>query len=1169
MKLKLSLLLACLCSTICNSQIGFSDNTILDTDKISGDVHQIISVDFDNDGDSDLLVATHDIIGWFENLEAATDFSKLNVIAEIETGSSQPSSVFVEDFDNDGDKDVVYASSFENTIYWCENMDGLGNFGDRQMVSSDLNYVLSIISADIDGDGDYDIVSASRDDDKIAWYENTNGLGDFGNQQIISITAEPHSVISVDLDMDGDMDIISNSFTEEKIIWYENLNGLGNFSDEIIIDQLEFYKAESMISSDLDNDGDMDLIVGYYTFSTLSDRLVWLENLDGLGNFGSSQIITTEINGIRSVFVTDFDNDGDNDILSASEDDGKIAWYENLDSNGDFGNQNIISDNSDDVKTISVADIDDDGVFDVIAGSSIENQMSEVVWFYNNSSGVNFPKLTINVGYGQVGSVHQADFNNDGNTDILSGYSNPNHDKLIWIKNISGDFDNPSPQFVSTFNNNIYSVLPTDINNDNFVDVFAVTNIENNAFWLENIGPGFLAIQNDIANDISGVPSLLSADIDGDNLIDIVVASNNNNEIVWYKNINGVGAFSSANTITDNALSARSVYASDIDNDGDMDILSAISFQDKIAWYENLDGLGNFSNEKIITLTANSAYSVYSADIDGDGDEDVLSASDIDDKIAWYENLDGLGNFGAEQIISTDADGARAVTAGDLDNDGDMDVISASEGDGKIAWYENQNGLGGFSSQKIISLDVEFAKSVFTIDIDNDGDMDVISSGSDKIIIHENLGIINQISGTIKLDLNSNGCDDNDLEIPNVLVIAEKLNESFASFTQENGSYLINVVSGEYNVSIISPIENNYQSNPDFYTVVFTNINDSFTGDFCLEPIQIINDLNISIIPDLDDPRPGFDTSYQIVYKNIGTEQLTGSITFQFDSSKMNFLGASESINSQSAGIVTFDFSDLNPFETRTINLDFNILTPPTTNIDDILVFTATINPITNDATENDNVFSFEQTVIGSYDPNDITVLEGDEILFEDVDKYLHYVIRFQNTGTASAINVKVSNTLDQKLDWTTMQLESLSHTGRVEITNGSEINFIFDDINLPDSTNDELNSHGFVAYKIYFDFNPPIITNTVSTEIIDDELSIQDDTQSIFKLYPNPTNGLLSITSNLPISIVKVYNSIGQLMYLCTNSDSIDLSNFESGIYIIELKDINNSVEWKKIIKR
>ena len=89
-----------------------------------------------------------------------------------------------------------------------------------------------------------------------------------------------------------------------------------------------------------------------------------------------------------------------------------------------------------------------------------------------------------------------------------------------------------------------------------------------------------------------------------------------------------------------------------------MDVLSASHEDDKIAWYENTDGQGTFSTQKTITTQADSARSVYAADIDGDGDMDVLSASANDDKIAWYENTDGQGTFSTQKVISTLADGA-------------------------------------------------------------------------------------------------------------------------------------------------------------------------------------------------------------------------------------------------------------------------------------------------------------------------------------------------------------------------------------------------------------------------------------------------------------------------------------------------------------------------------
>ena len=92
---------------------------------------------------------------------------------------------------------------------------------------------------------------------------------------------------------------------------------------------------------------------------------------------------------------------------------------------------------------------------------------------------------------------------------------------------------------------------------------------------------------------------------------------------------------------------------------------------------------------RTISLSADLAYSVFAADIDNDGDMDVLSASYNDDKIAWYENDGAADPSFTARTISTSADGARSVFAADIDGDGDLDIVSASSIDNKIAWYEN------------------------------------------------------------------------------------------------------------------------------------------------------------------------------------------------------------------------------------------------------------------------------------------------------------------------------------------------------------------------------------------------------------------------------------------------------------------------------------------------
>src|SRR5690606_36013031 len=105
-----------------------------------------------------------------------------------------------------------------------------GNFGAEQQITSDLDLVTSISMGDVDGDGDLDLLSSSYNDTKIAWYEHIDGLGSFGSQQIISsTTTNARQVSTADIDNDGDLDILAALYISNGVVWYENLDGAGNF----------------------------------------------------------------------------------------------------------------------------------------------------------------------------------------------------------------------------------------------------------------------------------------------------------------------------------------------------------------------------------------------------------------------------------------------------------------------------------------------------------------------------------------------------------------------------------------------------------------------------------------------------------------------------------------------------------------------------------------------------------------------------------------------------------------------------------------------------------------------------------------------------------------------------------------------------------------------------
>ncbi len=226
--------------------------------------------------------------------------------------------------------------------------------------------------------------------------------------------------------------------------------------------------------------------------------------------------------------------------------------------------------------------------------------------------------------------------------------------------------------------------------------------------------------------------SIVAADIDGDGDMDLASASSGDNTVAWYEN-NGRGSFT-VHVITMTAEGVRGIYATDLDGDGDMDILAAVESEGAIAWFEN-DGNQTFT-ERTVSTTAPGAKNVYAADVDGDGDMDVLSAHGS--RTAWYEN-NGAQTF-TQRLLPNAGTGVYGLHAADVDGDGDMDVLYTSINDDKVGWYEN-NGSQVFTVRELLSAAVD-PRSVYAADVDEDGDLDVIvgSSGPTPIRILVNDG---------------------------------------------------------------------------------------------------------------------------------------------------------------------------------------------------------------------------------------------------------------------------------------------------------------------------------------------------------------------------------------------------------------------------------------------
>ena len=436
-------------------------------------------------------------------------------------------------------------------------------------------------------------------------------------------------------------------------------------------------------------------------------------------------------------------------------------------------------------------------------------------------------------------------------------------------------------------------------------------------------------------------------------------------------------------------------------------------------------------------------------------------------------------------------------------------------------------------------------------------------------------GNYNTIAGMVQLDMNSNNCSENAVPLN-----AELLQVSDGA----NIGYVISNTIGAYNFycsegafSLQPLVENPYFSIPTA-TVTFNTANNLIsTQNFCITPNGTHHDLEITLLPE-NAARPGFDAKYQITYQNQGTQVESGSISLQFDDSVLDFVSASPNVVAQSDSLLTWNFVDLQPFESRSIAVTLNVNSPqetPAVNGGDVLSFLAYLNYAYTDETPEDNSSALRQTAVNSYDPNDKTCLQGAAVEVKNVDEYLDYVIRFQNTGSAEAINVIVTDELTANLDVSTFQMIAASHDYRFRLE-GRTVEFYFENINLPDSTSNEPESHGFVAFKIkpkavalgdkientaeiYFDYNFPIITNTTETEVIEDtavEVIGLETLQSkgLLQITPNPASEYISLNIKQNIKQVEIYDNAGRLRIIQTSPDArINIQNLPSGVYTLK----------------
>ena len=324
--------------------------------------------------------------------------------------------------------------------------------------------------------------------------------------------------------------------------------------------------------------------------------------------------------------------------------------------------------------------------------------------------------------------------------------------------------------------------------------------------------------------------------------------------------------------------------------------------------------------------------------------------------------------------------------------------------------------------------------------------------------------------------------------------------------------------------------------------------------------------------------RPGFDVKYKIVFKNKGNKTQWGTVRLNFNDAVLDFVSSVPKVSNQITDNLSWNFTNLKPFETKEIDVVLNLNSAqevPSVSANDILYYTADLSFPDPDEKISDNIFTLNQIVVASFDPNDKTCLEGDVVKPQLIGEYVHYMIRFENTGNYAAENVVIKDMIDlSKFDISTLVPTKASHPYVTKISEGNKLEFIFEKIKLPF---DDANNDGYIAFKIktlptlqvgdsftneanvYFDYNFPILSNQATS--IFKTLGVKDfEFSNYFNLYPNPANDVLSIAtkSEIRIKSISIYNILGQLVVAIPNAENLSkvgVSKLRAGNYIMRIK--------------
>ncbi len=647
--------------------------------------------------DSEVIDGSIDVRGRFQDPS--------NIPISTYTIEKDPSSLSMDgfamekgDIDGDGDIDVVVADTRNSRIVWIENPgDNDGDWNLNVIYSgSDTTNCYSIDVGDIDDDGDLDVAATSYSRGYVMWFRNDNDGSTWTRYRFRTGFTYAGRVRLADMDQDGDQDIVVASwynylyYRDPFLYWFEapeNPSTTSGWTAHTISASPYYYMYtySSMDIGYLNDDDYPDIVLSTYPrYSYYGNNFLhtYINPTTTSGTWKKT-IIDSNAQQIYSVDIADIDEDGDDDIVAACYGGNSIKLYDNVNNASSWTENTLVSFTR--PTYVLVEDMNDDGKLDILAGGG--SGVYDLAVLHQGTSSTSFTKYSITTSLIDPRAFTPFDMDDDGDLDMMA--AGRSGSQLVLIN--TTDKSTPSHEII----------------------------------WLADGG----------VKDIRGMDYL---DMDGDGDLDVLFCGYGTGYVGWLENdgtpFSGAGAIHKIGSIGN----PIETMAADADGDDDMDVF-VLSSGGVVLWFENTGAIYSTWPSSIIGTGIPSAYSMYAGDFTGDGKADVVTSSATgysNGQIRLYKSPSDPKTTWPRNYIASSLSYLKRIWADDMDLDGDLDVLAVmgAYGSGTVVYYKNlveiKDPMSGTWGAIQVGGGLYYPEDVKTIDITDDGYPDVVVTGS-------------------------------------------------------------------------------------------------------------------------------------------------------------------------------------------------------------------------------------------------------------------------------------------------------------------------------------------------------------------------------------------------------------------------------------------------------